>query len=115
MTDAELMGAGLNTLTGFVALIVVLSEALFGKALKWNGPKAKYGTWGLGVVLGTAAAFLKVGVFAEVSGDNGMGAWYVYGPVLGFIAALTANGTFGISTVRLLLELLRLRVPEPRL
>lgn len=110
--EASVLNSGLSTLGAFITLIVVLGEWIFGKQLKWSGEKARYATWGLGAALGALAAYLKLGVFALVQAEGHFAAWYIYGPTMGFVAALAANGTFGVEMVRSVLVLLGIRLPE---
>lgn len=84
-------------ITTLAGILVPLSEILGGRLFKLNGFAAQALTWAVGVLLGVGAGIV------------GLASSPAYGAVLGFLAALTANGVFSMEQVKQLLEVLRLR------
>ena len=87
--------------TTLAGLVVPIAELVGGKLLKLDGDKARLLSWFIGVLLGLGA------------GVVGLAPDLLQGGLLGFMAALVANGVFTIDQVKRLLEALKLREPEP--
>lgn len=87
--------------TVLAGLVVPIAELIGGRLLKLDGDKARLVSWAVGVLLGLG------------SGALGLAPDLLQGGLLGFLAALVANGVFTIDQVKKLLEALKLREPEP--
>jgi hypothetical protein len=87
--------------TTLAGIVVPIAELVGGKLLKLEGAKARLLSWFIGVLLGLGAGVL------------GLAPDILQGGLLGFLAALVANGVFTIDQVKKLLEALKLREPEP--
>ncbi len=87
--------------TVLAGLVVPIAELIGGRLLKLDGDKARLVSWAVGVLLGLG------------SGAIGLAPDLPQGGLLGFLAALVANGVFTIDQVKKLLEALKLREPEP--
>lgn len=87
--------------TVLAGLVVPIAELIGGRLLKLDGDKARLVSWAVGVLLGLG------------SGALGLAHDLLQGGLLGFLAALVANGVFTIDQVKKLLEALKLREPEP--
>ncbi|AYJ74781.1 hypothetical protein phiFa_80 [Thermus phage phiFa] len=87
--------------TVLAGLVVPIAELIGGRLLKMDGDKARLVSWAVGVLLGLG------------SGAIGLAPDLLQGGLLGFLAALVANGVFTIDQVKKLLEALKLREPEP--
>ncbi len=85
--------------TILAGIVVPVAELLGGKLLKLDGNTARLVSWAVGVFLGLGAGAL------------GLAPDLVQGGLLGFLAALVANGVFTMDQVKRLLEALKLREP----
>jgi hypothetical protein len=91
----------LALVTVIAGIVVPTAELVGGKLLKLDGDKARLLSWFIGVLLGLGAGVL------------GLAPDLVQGGLLGFLAALVANGIFTADQVKRLLEALKLREPGP--
>ena len=87
--------------TTLAGMIVPIAEVVGGKLLKLDGAKARLLSWLIGVLLGFGAGAL------------GLAPDLMQGGLLGFLAALVANGVFTIDQVKKFLETIKLREHEP--
>lgn len=87
--------------TMLAGMVVPISELVGGKLLKLDGTKARLLSWFIGVLLGLGAGVL------------GLAPDILHGGLIGFLAALVANGIFTTDQVKKLLEAIKLREPEP--
>ncbi len=90
----------LALITTLAGLVVPIAEFIGGKLLKLDGAKARLLSWLIGVLLGLGA------------GAIGLAPDLMQGALIGFLAALVANGVFTMDQVKRLLEALKLREPE---
>jgi hypothetical protein len=94
-----------------IAAILAVSEFLEKIGWKLEGTASQVRSLGVGAVLGTLGAWLKLGMFALVSvtGDQ---PFYVSGPLIGIGAAVMSNWSFATPFVKYILEMLKLRPKE---
>lgn len=95
--------------TLFASMLVAVSEFIFGKLFPLKGKPAQYATWGLGTVLGILGDYFKFGLFADLTSPGFLDLFYVEGALIGFLAALTANGLFSVDKVRMVLTAFGIR------
>jgi hypothetical protein len=91
----------LALVTVIAGIVVPIAELVGGKLLKLDGNKARLVSWFIGVLLGLGAGAL------------GLAPDLLQGGLLGFLAALVANGVFTMDQVKRLLEALKLRESTP--
>ena len=101
----DFLGVYVANFAAFVGAIIVVTS-LVNKLFKIAGNAKQYLSWIIAVIIGYAAFFLKLGIFAGV-------AWYI---VLVYVAlfALGSNGLFDWELIRGILKALKLEstVPE---
>ncbi len=87
------------TLAVFAVAINLFYGWLNTWLFKFKDNVARYGTYVSGVVLGLAAHYLNLGLFADLN--------YAWSMVYGFAGALLSNGTFKLEFIESFLVLLR--------
>ena len=100
-----------GTLTTLVAAITVVAELLDKIGWHLEALAAQLRALAVGIILGAAGAYFKLGMFADPAVVGGQ-AWYVAGPLIGLLAGFPANWAFATPAVKFILELLKLRPKE---
>jgi hypothetical protein len=91
-----------------MAAILAFSEFLEKAGWKLQGVASQVRSLGVGGVLGTLGAWLKLGMFADILVTGGQ-PFYVAGPVIGLAVAVMANWSFTTPLIQYILEMLKLR------
>lgn len=103
--------------TEIFATLTALSMAVIGfsefvdRFWKLVDVAAQVRTLVFGVIFGSVGAYFALGMFS-VPDTCGTNAWYVCGPLTGFVSGLIGNFAFVTPLVKFILEYLKIRPKE---
>jgi hypothetical protein len=101
---ADFISVYVANFAGFCAVIILVTS-MANKLIKVKESSKQYLSWAVSLIIGFAAFFLKLGIFANIE-------WYIV-IVYSFLFAVGSNGLFDWDLIRKILVALKLESTVP--